>query len=74
MKDDDQFRVRMLRLRASAHEKHASFLRMQAKMVEATAAMRAFEESLQEAMDEEVATHPDLAELNVQMDGFYAED
>ncbi|OZE13365.1 hypothetical protein CH249_01890 [Rhodococcus sp. 05-2255-3B1] len=62
-----------LRLRAMAMqaEMEAAKLRFAAAAVRASAAMRAFAEAYQDGFDAEVAQHPDLAELNVQMDSFY---
>lgn len=39
--------------------------------IRAGAAMRAFAEAYQCGFNTEVAEHPDLAELNIQMDSFY---
>jgi hypothetical protein len=61
----------MLRILAIGHEAKAAHLRLEATMVEAAASMKAFADGMQECVDHDLATHPDLAELNVQMDSFY---
>lgn len=40
----------------------------------ASSALRAFGVAFQTSNDQELAQHPDMAELNVQMDGFYGDD
>ena len=40
---------------------------------EASVAMQGFADAWQAGIDSDIAHHPDLAELNVQMDGFYGE-
>jgi len=40
---------------------------------EASKAVQGFADAWQAGIDSDVAQHPDLAELNVQMDGFYGE-
>lgn len=67
--------------RAAMHRAEAMKHRLIAGMHEAGVAMADLAKALHEAnarvdasVAEEVATHPDLAELNVQLDGFYGED
>ncbi|WP_158071938.1 hypothetical protein [Kitasatospora sp. CB01950] len=40
-------------------------------MVEAAESVRTFMEAFTESERLEIAQHPDLAELNIQLDGFY---
>lgn len=65
-------------LRAAMHRVLAGRLRLvaaeqdlAATAVLATRSMRRFAEAMNSSVRQEVAAHPDLAELNVQMDGFY---
>lgn len=71
MSEEPSIEARLLRLRAQQHDMQAAALRLSAAMADATAAMRRFAESFQEGIDHDLATHPDLAELNIQMDSFY---
>jgi aminoglycoside phosphotransferase (APT) family kinase protein len=70
----DELRARTLRVLATMHEVEALKLRLEASMVEAAASMRAFVDGWQACMDHDLATHPDMAELNVQMDAWYTAD
>jgi hypothetical protein len=67
----DQFWAALYRLRAQAYRLAASRDELNATAIEATAAMRRFIAAFTEAEASEIAEHPDLAELNVQLDGFY---
>jgi len=69
----EEIEAAWLRVEASAHEFQAATLRMRASMVTASAALRGFVSAMQEGYDQELAEHPDLAELNVMMDGYYGE-
>lgn len=67
--------------RAAMHQAEAMKHRLIASIHEAGVAMAGLAKALHEAnahidaaVAEEVATHPDLAELNVQLNGFYGED
>jgi hypothetical protein len=44
---------------------------MAASAVTTTAALRKFADTWRAAESQVIATHPDLTELNVQLDGFY---
>ena len=68
---DSEREYARLRAMAMQAEMEAAKLRFAAAAVRAGAAMRAFAEAYQDGFDTEVAQHPDLAELNVQMDSFY---
>lgn len=65
-------------LRASLHRIMAGRLRLEAakhdvaaKAALATRSMHQFVDAWNAGVARDVAEHPDLAELNVQMDGFY---
>lgn len=51
----------------------ASRLRLAAAAMETATAFRGFWNAYQAGFDADVAAHPDLAEMNVMMDGYYAE-
>ena len=72
--DRYELRARQLRILAGLHRKRAAELELAAERVLATRSMRRFAELLTEAEVRQLAEHPDLAELNVQLDGFYGAD
>jgi len=72
--DPYELRARQLRILAGLHRKRAAELEMMAEATRATRSMRRLVDLLTEAEVREIAEHPDLAELNVQLDGFYGED
>ncbi|WP_030344796.1 hypothetical protein [Streptomyces sp. NRRL S-1022] len=57
-------------LRARLHRIAAGQLRAAAAVL-ATKSMRQFTDAFNAGVTRDVAQHPDLAELNAQMDGFY---
>lgn len=59
------------RARASMHRMMAARNDLMATVTEAAASMRKFATVMQAGFNGEVAAHPDLAELNVQLDGYY---
>lgn len=61
-----------LRLLALGARMNAAKLELAAQMVRTGAAMRAFMEAFQDGLDQELADHPDIAELNVQFDARYS--
>ncbi|MGW4028229.1 hypothetical protein ACWEFL_02735 [Streptomyces sp. NPDC004838] len=69
--DEYELRARLLRLLAAQHRARAAELEMAAAATLATRSMRRFVEVVTEAEAREIAEHPDLAELNAQMDGYY---
>ncbi|NGO75417.1 hypothetical protein G6045_06960 [Streptomyces sp. YC504] len=69
--DPYELRARQLRILAGLHRKRAAELEMAAQAGLAARSMRKLTELLTEAEVREIAEHPDLAELNVQLDGFY---
>ena len=71
--DRYELRARQLRILASLHRKRAAELDMAAEAALATRSMRRLAELLTEAEVQQLAEHPDLAELNVQLDGYYGE-
>ncbi|MEV6833786.1 hypothetical protein AB0N17_04565 [Streptomyces sp. NPDC051133] len=72
--DRYELRARQLRILAGLHRKRADELDRAAEAALATRSMRRLAELLTEAEVRELAEHPDLAELNVQLEGFYGED
>lgn len=64
-------RAALLRWQASLHDRAAGHLRAAAAATITADKMRQFVEAMQYANDRELSSHPDLAELNVQMDGYY---
>ncbi|NUR03212.1 MAG: hypothetical protein HOY79_43880 [Streptomyces sp.] len=71
--DHYELRARQLRILAGLHRKRAAELDMAAEAALATRSMRRWAEVLTESEMREIAEHPDLAELNVQLEGFYGE-
>jgi len=71
--ESDEFWARMYRFRASTLRALAARDEMFAKVIEAGTAARKFAEAWVDSEAREVAEHPDLAELNVQLDGFYGD-
>lgn len=69
--DEYEIRARMLRLLAAGHRKKAAELDMAASAVLATRSIRKFTDAWNAGIAQDIAQHPDLAELNVQLDGFY---
>lgn len=68
----DDIRPRLIRVLAHVHEVKAAKLRLEAAMIETAAKFRAFTDLYQSGFDDELASHPDLAEVNVMLDGYYA--
>ncbi|MGW6946209.1 hypothetical protein ACWGHD_04700 [Streptomyces xanthophaeus] len=64
-------RAAMYRARAALHRASAARDELLATMTETAAVMQKFVAMVQAGFDAETATHPDLAELNVQLDGYY---
>ena len=71
--DRYELRARQLRVLASLHRKRADELDRAAEAALATRSMRRWAEVLTESEIRELAEHPDLAELNVQLEGFYGD-
>jgi hypothetical protein len=71
--DPYELRARQLRILAGLHRKRADELDMAAEATLASRSMRRLAELLTEAEVRDLAEHPDLAELNVQLDGFYGD-
>lgn len=69
--DPYELRARQLRILAGLHRKRAAELDMAAAAGLAARSMRKLTEMLTAAEVRDIAEHPDLAELNVQLDGFY---
>ncbi|MFK0140698.1 hypothetical protein [Streptomyces murinus] len=68
---DPILRARMLRALAAVHRNRAAELDMAAAAVEAGASMKRLAELITEGEARDIANHPDLAELNVHLDGYY---
>lgn len=71
--DPYELRARQLRILAGLHRKRAAELDMAAAAGLAARSFRRFAELLTEAEVRDIAEHPDLAELNVQLDGYYGD-
>lgn len=72
--DRYELRARQLRILADLHRKRADELDKAAEMTLVSRSMRRLADLLTEAETRELAEHPDLAELNVQLESFYGED
>ncbi|QEU94622.1 hypothetical protein [Streptomyces kanamyceticus] len=72
--DPYELRARQLRILAGLHRKRAAELEMTAEAGLAARSMRKLTEALTAAEVRDIAEHPDLAELNAQLDGFYGDD
>ncbi|WP_329308299.1 hypothetical protein [Streptomyces microflavus] len=70
---DPELQARMHRIMAARFRAAAAEQEMCAVMVTTAASMRELGRLMAEAEAHEVATHPDLVELNVQLDGYYGE-
>lgn len=68
---NERERAAYLRALAAVGDFHIARIRLAAAALDAAAAMKAFAAAWQSGIDRELAHHPDLAEWNVQMDGFY---
>ncbi|MEU6221584.1 hypothetical protein ABZ845_29390 [Streptomyces sp. NPDC047022] len=71
--DRYELRARQLRILADLHRKRADELDKAAEMTLVSRSMRRLADLLTEAETRELAEHPDLAELNVQLESFYGE-
>ena len=71
--DEYELRARQLRILADLHRKRAAELDVAAEATLATRSMRRFADLLTESEVRQLAEHPDLAELDVQLDGFYGD-
>jgi hypothetical protein len=73
----DEFWIRAYRLRAAAHRFAAARDDLNAVAIVAARSFRHLSETMAagEAADirRDIAEHPDLAELNVQLDGYYGD-
>ncbi|MCX5054206.1 hypothetical protein [Streptomyces sp. NBC_00474] len=72
--DRYELRARQLRILAGLHRRRAAELEKAAEAALASRSMRRLTEMLTEAEVRDLAEHPDLAELNVQLEGFYGAD
>jgi hypothetical protein len=69
--DPYELQARRLRLLAALYRKRAAELDMAAEAALATRSMSRFTEAWNAGIAQDIAGHPDLAELNVQLDGYY---
>lgn len=69
--DDAEILARTAGLVASMFRAHAATYDTAAAAIRATAATERFTEAFRRSEARDIAAHPDLAELNVQMNGFY---
>ncbi|MBL1107364.1 hypothetical protein JK361_22620 [Streptomyces sp. 5-8] len=69
--DPHELRARLHRIAAGRLRVAAAQQDMVAALVMTTKAMRDFASTFNAGIARDVAEHPDLAELNVQMDAFY---
>lgn len=75
MSDEEaEIKAAILRHMADRHRAIAAAFDTAAAYVKATASAQAFTEAFRRSEAREIAEHPDLAELNVQMDGYYGDD
>ncbi|MFI1889830.1 hypothetical protein [Streptomyces jumonjinensis] len=72
-KDIDPYELQAKRLRvlAALHRKTAAELDAAAEAALATRSMRKFADAWNAGVAKDIAEHPDLAELNAQLDGYY---
>ncbi|MER7707218.1 hypothetical protein ABTX81_30495 [Kitasatospora sp. NPDC097605] len=70
----DEFWIRAYRLRAGAYRGAAARDEMCAVAIEAARSFRHLSETISAAEAADIATHPCLAELNVQLNGYYGDD
>ena len=68
---DPELRARMHRIMAARYRAAAAEQEMFAVMATTSASIRELGRLMVEAEAREIAGHPDLAELNVQLDGYY---
>ncbi|MFD4000861.1 hypothetical protein [Streptomyces rubiginosohelvolus] len=71
MSDERSFAEQAARTRAAWHRYQAVRASTEAGVIRLSAAAQRFMVVLQEGTDQEIAEHPDLAEINVMLDGYY---
>jgi hypothetical protein len=69
--DPYELQARRLRILAALHRKRAAELDTAAEAALASRSMRQFTEAWEAGVAKDIAEHPDLAELNVRLDGYY---
>lgn len=67
----DELTAPLYRILAARARIAAAQFELAAEVAAATASMRAFATAIQRGYDADIANHPDLAELNVQLDSYY---
>ncbi|MFI6986050.1 hypothetical protein ACIBSV_46860 [Embleya sp. NPDC050154] len=67
----DEARAALFRILAARARVAAAQFELAAEVASATASMRECATAIQRSYDAEVAAHPDLAELDVQLDSYY---
>lgn len=71
--DPDELCARMHLIAAAGHRAAAARHEMAAAAVAASKSLRQLADAWNAGIARDVAEHPDLAALNLQMDGFYGE-
>ena len=69
--DEAELRARAAQVVAATARALAATYDMAAAAIRATASTQRFAEAIVRSEAREIAEHPDLAELNVRLDGFY---
>lgn len=72
--DPHELHVRRLRILAGLYRQKAAELDMAAEAAVASRSLDHLVKTWNAAVAQDVAQHPDLAELNVQLDGYYKND
>lgn len=68
---DLEFRAQAERVKVAFFKFRAAQSGVAAETYRLAAAMRRIEEAIQHGTDQEIAEHPDLAEVNAYLDGYY---
>ncbi|MEV2259168.1 hypothetical protein AB0J13_10970 [Streptomyces anulatus] len=71
MDDNRSQAERTANIRASWHRFKAAEADAEAAVIRLSDSMRKLATALQDGADRDLAEHPDMAELNVMLDGFY---
>lgn len=69
--NEAEIKAAMLRHMADRHRAYAAIFDVAAACVKATVSVQRLAEAFHRSEAREVFEHPDLAELNVQLNGFY---
>ncbi|MGW1839676.1 hypothetical protein [Streptomyces sp. NPDC002067] len=66
-----EFRAQAERVKAAIYKFRATQSGILANSYQLAAAIARIEETIRQGTDREIAEHPDLAEVNVYLDGYY---